>query len=38
MVGGVIVKLDKQHVTRDFAMSLAPEVDMYLKSLGILRP
>jgi len=25
-------------VTRAFVLSLVPEVDMYLKSLGILRP
>ena len=38
MIGGLIVKLDKQHVTKAFALSLAPVVDTYLKSVGILRP
>jgi peptidoglycan/LPS O-acetylase OafA/YrhL len=35
MVGDTIVKLDTWHLTGGFALSLAPEVDTYLKVEGI---
>jgi peptidoglycan/LPS O-acetylase OafA/YrhL len=35
MVGDVIVKWDKQHVTKAFALTLAPFVDTYLRSVGV---
>jgi len=37
MIRGVIVKFDKQHVTQALALSLVPEMETYLKSVGILR-
>jgi peptidoglycan/LPS O-acetylase OafA/YrhL len=38
IVNGLIVKFDSSHLTIEFAQSLAPVVDTYLKSVGILRP
>ena len=38
IVNGLIVKWDPSHLTIGFAQSLAPVVDTYLKSVGILRP
>jgi peptidoglycan/LPS O-acetylase OafA/YrhL len=35
IVNGTIVKWDASHLTIGFAQSLAPEVDTYLKSIGI---
>jgi hypothetical protein len=36
MIGGVVVKWDKSHITKEFALTLAPVVDTYLKSVGII--
>ena len=36
MIGSVIVKWDKEHITSAFARSLVPEVDTYLKSIGVI--
>ena len=38
VVNGVIVKWDTSHLTVDFAKSIAPQVDAYLKQSGALRP
>jgi hypothetical protein len=38
IVNGQIVKWDPSHLTIPFAQSLAPQVDTYLKSVGILAP
>ena len=38
IVNGTIVKWDSSHLTIRYAQSLAPQVDMYLKSTGILPP
>jgi peptidoglycan/LPS O-acetylase OafA/YrhL len=38
IVGGTVVKWDPSHLTIGFAQSLAPEVDTYLKSIGIIPP
>jgi peptidoglycan/LPS O-acetylase OafA/YrhL len=36
MIAGVIVKWDKSHITKEFAITLVPVVDTYLKSVGII--
>ena len=36
IIGGVIVKWDKQHVTNAFALTLVPKVDSYLKAVGFI--
>jgi peptidoglycan/LPS O-acetylase OafA/YrhL len=36
VIGGQIVKLDPSHLTAGFAATLAPYVDMYLKSVGLI--
>jgi hypothetical protein len=36
MIGGVVVKWDKSHITKEFALTLAPVVETYLKSVGII--
>jgi len=37
IVGGVVVKWDAQHLTTRFATSLAPGIDQYLQSKGLLK-
>ena len=36
MIGGQIVKLDPSHLTAGFVATLAPYVDMYMKSVGLI--
>ena len=36
IIGGVVVKWDKQHVTNAFALTLVPEMDTFLKSVGFI--
>ena len=36
VIGGQIVKLDPSHLTADFVVTLAPYVDMYMKSVGLI--
>ncbi len=36
MIGGLIVKIGPTHLTTEFATSLAPAVDSYLKSVGLI--
>jgi peptidoglycan/LPS O-acetylase OafA/YrhL len=36
VIGGQIVKLDPSHLTADFSVTLAPYVETYMKSVGLL--
>ena len=36
VIGGQIVKLDPSHLTAGFVVTLAPYVDTYLKSVGLI--
>ena len=36
LIDGVIVKIDPTHLTTKFSRALAPEVDTYLKSVGLI--
>jgi len=36
IIGGVVVKWDQQHVTNAFSLTLVPEMDTYLKSVGFI--
>ena len=36
IIGGVIVKWDKSHITNTFALTLAPAVDIRLRSMGVI--
>jgi hypothetical protein len=36
IIGGVIVKIGPTHLTTRFAAALAPEVDTYLESVGLI--